>query len=376
MRKHTILSTCITALFLLLFSAAVSARESGENPLLEKVDPFLNDSLFMLAHLDISKVDIKELCSESFESIESVLLLLEIDEKSIRGINREAKKILKKGENRLLEYQQSLAGRFGITEVFLAVYGKDDSKSGVEVFLLFPTENRTKKQRENFALWMKERSEQWGAAFYETRGMQILGDLDEFEEDSGWECFQREKTIQYDLSPLFSPENDSSFRVVCFLSEQWTETLIAILTLENNPGVFSVVPPKDKERKEKLAEKFRSLFARPRCLFFEADFQNMEMQYTVQNFSDSDLQQVRKIWSEIVDLCGESILEQFDQGGEMGFLAPMFSEFFKGLYRTYLPGEENLQMQKVVDLKPGGTFAINILIGAAHFLLPPLDEKE
>ena len=360
------MKTYIPSLLLfLLFCTAAHAKSGGE--IAAQIAPLLNERTVVVAHVDLSQIDLHDICEKATSQLEPFLVSLDLDEKSVQGIAREAKKLLLKGEKKVQKYLDTLIDKCGVTDVywlFTDAPKTADSKSpGTMGFVAIPLANRTTVQREalvsflaeDFSFFLDELDWKFELKFnseiQEIDGFQILGTAspEQFREFHG-EADTKAKAV---LEDAFKQSPEAILQVGVLFNEHTT-----------NFGE-SLQPNSEVERQ--WGELFVAMTKKNRYGVFTFDVSKMACTIILQANSESDAKGLEEDFQTAAGLLGELVKEGMEEDKDTAFLAPFIAEFMKGSFKTVVPKRDGSRFAVQYENEMIFSMIVNGLVGAAHF---------
>ena len=351
MKKQILLS------FLFLLFCSTSYAKSGEE-IAAQIAPLLNERTILVIHIDLSQIDFRDVCEKATSQLEPFLASLNIDEKSIQGIAREAKKILRKGEKKIQNCLDTLIDKCGVTDVYYLGCDAPETDESTLDFFAIPLENRTVAQRNALASFLKEIPHledtflEFGSEIQEHDGFQVFG--------------------------TFSPEryreipDQGNAKVQAMLGDALKQThgatLRAVMILGNINFIESNRPGRELEHQ--LGELLDAMTKKLKYGVFTFDISRMECTVILQANLESDAKDLEQDFQTLIELYGELAKESIQEDQDMAFLAPLVGEFLKGSLKAAKPNRDGSRF--VVQYENDMIFSafINTLVGAAHFVLP------
>jgi len=335
-------------LLLLLFSCPQAFAKSGRE-IATQIAPFLSERTVYVVHFDLSQIDFRAVCEEAIHQVEPFLTSFNVDEKSIQGIAREVKKIIRKGEKKIQDDLDTLIDKCGVSDVYIL---DNDSLQ----FFAVPLEKRTAAQREALVSFLKdELLWEFGIEIQEHNGFQVFG------------AFSPERLQE------LPGKGDAKVQAACeaALKQTTGTTLQAVLLFNSTPtgkeGNPPFPQPKNKIERQwnEFVESMRKTIQSGVLTF---DVSKMECVASLQANSESDAKILEQGFRHGIELIGELAGESIQEDRDMAFLAPLVAEFLKGTLKTVQPKRDGNQFVLQYEEKMMFSMMINSFIGAAHFM--------
>ncbi len=350
----------ILPLLFLLFCSPAFAKSGSE--IATQIAPLLGERTAFFVHVDLTQIDLKTVCEEATGQLEPFLVSLNLDEKSIQGIAREAKKILRKGEAKLQKYLDTLVNQCGVSDVYFLAEG-NDKDGALWGYFAIPLAGRTAVQREALVSFLKEDLYlndtflEYGSGVREHKGFQIFGTFspERFQEfpDKG---DAKVKTIFKDA---LQPTTGATFHMV---------VVFHFVHTTKDYGEWFPNPKNDNERQwnelmVSLGEKFQ-------CVVLTFDVSRKEFTFILQTNSEADAKGLEQDYQRGIELAGELVKESVQENQDTAFLAPLVAEFLKGAFRAVQLKRDGSRFVFQQEEKKMFSMLINGGVGAAHFMLP------
>ena len=363
-------------LFLLLCSA-VHAKTSKE--IATQIAPLVNEATMFVAYADFSKINVDQICGDSVKQIEPFLNGIDLDEKSVKGVSREAAKLVAKGQKRVQSYLDGLVQESGVTDVFFIMQvdmteTEEETSERALVFLAFPLENRTKTQRDALSQVLLPGIEaEYLSEVFDLHGFQIVaisvGIAEVVSHERIEKALKQEPTqslkipgeafAQVDHSPsirgIFLPRNDQ------------LDKMLEVFNLFSGPASQL---KKDDEIFREYVELGKSYTKKISWMSYEFDFSTWTYRLTVKADSEADAKALEKDFDRSIFLSSELVKKAIAQEPDFAFFAPLASEFVKGFYESQKPRRDGDRF--ITEWESPMLFAniLNFYVGIAHFALP------
>ena len=364
-------------LFLLLCSA-VHAKTGEE--IATQIAPLVNETTRFVAHADLSKINLDQICSESIKQIEPFLNGINLDEKSVKGISREATKLVAKGQKRVQSYLDGLVQESGITDVFFIAQAEivDETNERGLAFLAFPLKNRSKTQQDALSQVLAPGIDaEYLSEAFELHGFQIIaisGGTREVVSQEQVEKALEQETIQSQklLEEAFDQMDHSrSIRGIFLPRNDQLDKMLEIFDIFSAPTMRL---EKDDETLSEYVELAKSYTKKTSWMSYVIDFSTWKYRLVVKANTEADAKAMEKDFDRSIFLSGELVKKAIAQEPDFAFFAPLASEFVKGFYETQKPLRDGDQF--ITEWESPMLFGnlLNFYVGIAHFALPPLEE--
>ena len=364
----------------LLFCSAVHAKTGKE--IATQIAPLVNEATLFVAYADFSKINVEQICGESVKQIEPLLNGVDLDEKSVKGISREATKLVAKGQKRVQSYLDGLVQKSGVTDVFFVIQTEidetgDETNESALMFLAFPLENRTKTQQDALSQVLSPGIEaEYLSEAIELHGFQIVAisvdNLESVSKERIEKALEPEPTQSLKfLEEAFSQMENSSLQGAMLPGNGQFDKILEAFNFFSAPSMYL---GKDDETYREYVEIGKSYMKKISWLSYEFDFSTWTYRLTVNAKSEADAKMLEKDFDRYILLSCELIKKNIAQEPDFAFFAPLAFEFVKGFYETQKPLRDGDQF--ITEWESPMLFGnlLNLYVGIAHFTLPPLEE--
>ena len=347
----------ILLLLLFLFFCSGTFAKSGRE-IATQIAPFLDERTTYVVHVDLSQIDFRAICEEAVDQLEPFLASLNTDEKSIQGIAREAKKILRKGEKKIQDYLDTLINKCGVSDVYML------GNASLGEFFAIPLENRTAAEQEALLSFLKEVPGlensflEFGSGVQVRNGFQVFGTFspEQFQElpDKG------DAKIKAVLEDALKQTTGTTLQAALFFhtaptGQEWDSPLFS-------------QPKNEMERQwNELVDSMGKKIQNGHLTF---DVSKMECVIALQACSESDAKGLEQDFRHGIELIGEWTRESLQEDRDMAFLAPLVAEFLKGALKTVQPKRTDNRLVLQYEDKMMFSTMINGAVGVAHFMFP------
>jgi len=339
-------------LLFLVFCSSVFAKSGRDIAL--PIAPFLDEQTTFVVHVDLSQINSRAVCEEAVGQLEPFLASLNIDEKSIQGIAREAKKILRQGERKIQNDLHTLIDICGVSDVYLLGHGS-------LVFLAVPLENRTTAERQALVSFFKEvpfledTFLEFGSGVQEQNGFQVFGAFspERFQELPG----KGDTKVKTVLEDALKQTVGTTLQAVVFPN-----------SLQTGEEWRPPFPNSKSENERQWNELIGSMGQKIQCGVFTFDVSQMKCVLVLQAYSESDAESLEQDFKRGIDFIGEIARESLQEDQEMAFLAPLIAEFLKGALKTVQPERDGNRFVLEYEDEKMFSMVINGGIGITHFL--------
>jgi len=336
----------------LVFCSSVFAKSGRE--IASQIAPLLDEQTAFVVHIDLLQIDFRTVCEEAISQLEPFLASLDIDEKSIQGIAREAKKILRKGEKKIQDRLDTLIDKCGVYDVYLLGNGSLE-------FFAIPLEHRTAAEREALVSLLKETSFledtflEFGSGVQERNGFQVFGTFlpERFEELPA----KGDAKVKATLEDALKQVTGTPLQAVAFFNSAQT----------NRAWLIPFSQPKS-ENERQWNELVDSMRKKIQCGVFTFDVSRMECMLVLQALSEPDAESLEQDFRRGIDLIGKLARESLQEDQDMAFLAPLVAEFLKGALKTVHPERDGNRFILQYEDKMVFPMLINSGVGIANFI--------
>ena len=339
-------------LVLLLLCSPVFAKSGSE--IATQVATLLNEQTACVIHIDLTQIDLKTACEEAVGQLEPFLAAINLDEKSIQGIAREAKRILRKGEKKIQDSLDTLVSQCGVSDVYFLGWNEPSLE-----FFAVPLANRAVAEREALVSFLREipflegAYLEYGSGVQERNGFQVFG------------AFSPERFQE------FPDEGDAKVKTILedALKQATGTTLQVVVFLQTVKFFDQPLHPKS-EIELQWSELADSMQKKLQSAVLTFDISQMKGTLILQANSESDAIDFEQDYRRGIELVGELVRESIQKDRDMAFLAPLVAEFLKGALKTVeLQRNGNRFIMQYEDKMMFSTL-INGAVGTAHFVFP------
>ncbi len=356
-----------TSTFLLFLSLCSSAFAASGKEIVSQIAPLVNDRTAFVAYADLSRIDFHAVCENAVAEVEPFLTSLAMDDRSVKGVGKEAKKLILKGEKSVQEYIDVLTIKCGVTDFYLlgqSAEKKADSRNRDPdlMFAAIPIKNRTKEQQEALRKLSEETETQ------EIEGFQVIvlrdflhtvppDRLKVIRGEPGAEQTRR-------LENAFHLTKDADIRAVVLATEDMTDEVS-----------FSTRKTKS-ETERQFNDLLFSMSSKIQWVALACDLKKMELNVIFEAGTEAEAANIEKDYMKAVELGCEAARAEMEKDKDTAFMAPLVVEFAKGFFKANQPKHEESRFVLKYENKPLFSAVLGGYIGAAYFMLPPLLEDE
>ncbi len=354
-----------TSTFLLLLSLCSSAFAASGKEVATQIAPLVNERTMFVAYADLSRIDFHAVCESAVTEVEPFLASLEMDEKSIKGVGKEAKKLILKGEKLVQDYIDVLTKKCGVTDFYLlaqAAEKKAGSKKREKeplAFAAIPLKGLSKEQQETLHK-LGPRSE-----ILDFEGFCVV-DFDRTDLANRLEEIHGETSATKirSLENAFNFTAEADVRIVFLPTEGETESI-----------AFSNRKTKS-EAERQFGDLLASMVSKIQWIALTGDLKKMELAVILEAETEAEAVNLEKDYLKAVELGCEAARIEMEKNKDTAFLAPLVVEFSKGYFKAVQPKHEESRFVLKYENKPFFSVLLGGYVGAAYFMLPPLPEDE
>ncbi len=350
----------------------VSAKDGKE--LATQIAPLVNDATLMVAHADLAKLDLNAIGDNAANGLEEPLANCGFDASSVKGIAREAKKLILQGKTKLVDFQKSLTEKTGVSDVYAVCQFTetgDEPAKGLFIYLAFPNEGRKPAQLKELVELFYPAIEAEGVwTPFEHKGFQIVVLRDQqhdgvpLEEIEHFFETQKPTTIP-GLAEAFDRCRSATIYGVFRLPAKMFDKFINEPLSDEN---FKDLPSRDKIMA--LAERWKENIPKFQWSAWSLDLNAMESTGVIRMADAAAAKEIRGLAEETINRMGDVIREGIQKEPEAAFVGPFLGELFKGAYQAYLPTTAENELVIQYKFERWGNAILGIYVGLANFVLP------
>lgn len=365
-----------------VFAAPVHAKTGKEAA--RQIVPLINKNTLFVSHIDLSTVDFPTLCEQSLEKNEEIYKAFNLDEKSVRGLSRETKKLILKGQEKAQKYFDSITKDGKITDVYLLCQIVEKKKTPV-FFVAIPSKNRTDEQKKTLQNVLQQVLQQvldgkYISEIFEQSGFQIFIIYGTAEPLIPLNAIRKELNDQENKSLLpflatgFSESVKSGIQTVMFLKPEIFDS--EELDLDKN----SSNDPFQKMQKE-LVPLLRKIALKFQFISCTSDLNQGKCTLYLHTKSQDDVESIKADFLKISEIFAQGASEGIveigkDSDTDLSFLNAFVREFVKGSMKAAMPNSEANRFVWICESELVNAAIVNYGLIGAHFVLSSLEEED